>query len=139
MILACRDERKASEAVEHIKRSTNNQRVEFMQLDLSSFESTRAFVAAFAARRIPLHALISNAGLAPVSFNLGPDGYEQTWTVNHLSSFLLVRLMLPLLAAQSDIDSRIVMVNSGSHRIAWGISISIYLSLGIVPNVSIMA
>ena len=38
--------------------------VDSMQVDLSSFRSTRDFVDAFKARGLPLHLLINNAGLA---------------------------------------------------------------------------
>ena len=38
--------------------------VEFMPLDLSSFQSTREFAAAFRGRNLPLHVLVNNAGVA---------------------------------------------------------------------------
>ena len=38
--------------------------VDSIQVDLSSFQSTRDFVDAFKAKGLPLHLLINNAGLA---------------------------------------------------------------------------
>ena len=40
--------------------------VEFMPLDLSSFQSTQQFITAFKERNLPLHILINNAGIALV-------------------------------------------------------------------------
>ena len=41
-------------------------KVEFMPLDLSSFQSTQQFIAVFKERNLPLHILINNAGIALV-------------------------------------------------------------------------
>ena len=41
--------------------------LESLPLDLSSFQSTQDFVAAFRARNCPLHILVNNAGIAMVS------------------------------------------------------------------------
>ena len=38
--------------------------VEFMKLDLASFQSTKDFIRAFKDKNLPLHILINNAGLA---------------------------------------------------------------------------
>ena len=38
--------------------------VEFMTLDLASFQSTKDFTVAFKEKNLPLHLLINNAGLA---------------------------------------------------------------------------
>jgi len=44
VILACRSEEKTKLVVEEIQKETNNQKVEFMALDLSSFDSVLNFV-----------------------------------------------------------------------------------------------
>jgi NAD(P)-dependent dehydrogenase (short-subunit alcohol dehydrogenase family) len=119
VILACRDESKAQLAAQSMQHETGNQSIETQQLDLQSMSSTRAFVDAFRARNIALHLLVCNAGVAMPSHTLGHDGFEATWSVNHFNTFLLVRLLLPLLVEQTLVKSRIVIVNSGSHRIGW--------------------
>ena len=43
--------------------------VEFMKLDLSSFQSTKEFAVAFKEKNIPLHILINNAGIFGVPFS----------------------------------------------------------------------
>lgn len=42
--------------------------VEYMHLDLSSFDSTRLFVTALTERNHPLHILINNAGISWVHY-----------------------------------------------------------------------
>ena len=42
--------------------------VEFLPLDLSSFQSTTDFVRAFKEKQLPLHILINNAGVAWIPF-----------------------------------------------------------------------
>ena len=84
-----------------------------LTLDLASLASVRAFVDRFRAEGLPpLVGLVCNAGLQ----NAGPaqrsvDGYETTFAVNHLGHFLLVNLLLPDMAA----GSQITFVSSGVH------------------------
>ena len=55
------ERRKQEVETEHSGRQVN---VESMQLDLSSFRSTKEFVDTFKAKNLPLHLLINNAGVA---------------------------------------------------------------------------
>ncbi|MEC9399695.1 MAG: SDR family NAD(P)-dependent oxidoreductase, partial [Myxococcota bacterium] len=61
-ILACRNQQKAQEAIDEIIAETgaDASRVEFLQLDLSSFEKVRESAAAFMAMELPLDILINN-------------------------------------------------------------------------------
>jgi len=47
VILACRDEGRSKAAVDDIKTSAPNSSVQFMKLDLASFQSVRDFVSSF--------------------------------------------------------------------------------------------
>ena len=47
MIIACRDEEKAKEAVTSINATAKNQNTTFMKLDLTSYQSIRDFVGTF--------------------------------------------------------------------------------------------
>ena len=58
--------------------------------------------------------LVNNAGLHSTSRTLTADGYETVFAVNHLSSFLLTRLLLDRLKASA--QARIIQVNSQGHR-----------------------
>jgi NAD(P)-dependent dehydrogenase (short-subunit alcohol dehydrogenase family) len=78
------------------------------RLDLGSLADVRRF-----ARELPpLHAVICNAGLMTVSgTRFTADGIEETFGVNHLAHFLLVREVLPSMPA----PGRVVFVASATH------------------------
>lgn len=84
-----------------------------LPLDLGSLADVRRFAADLVARDLPpLHAVVCNAGIQTVSGTATTaDGFEQTFGVNHLAHFLLVRELLPHLSA----PGRIVFVASGTH------------------------
>ena len=46
----------------------NELNVEFLPLDLASFQSTKEFVRLFKEKNLPLHILVNNAGVASVPF-----------------------------------------------------------------------
>ncbi len=114
LIIASRNQRQGTQAVNTLKHQTGNEQIEWMPLDLASLASVRAFAKDFAARDLPpLHAVICNAGLQVVSgTTYTQDGFEMTFGVNCLGHFLLVNLLLRHLVA----PARIVFVSSGSHR-----------------------
>lgn len=118
VILACRNESKTAPVIDEIKRTTKNDKVEFMALDLASQKSVRAFAEAFLARKLPLHGLINNAGL--VTRGTTDEGYELIFGVNHLGHYLLTRLLLDHLKQTK--GARIVNVASAAHyRVKKGI------------------
>ena len=47
--------------------------VEFMRLDLASFQSTKDFIRAFKEKNLPLNILINNAGLGWPPFSMFVD------------------------------------------------------------------
>lgn len=61
------------QALDHIKKETAEEgiemKVEFLPLDLSSFQSTTDFVRAFKEKNLPLHILINNAAVAWTPFS----------------------------------------------------------------------
>jgi len=113
-ILACRNEEKASAAVEQIKKETKNDNVEAMKLDLKSLKSVRQFVEDFKAKNLPLHILVNNAGIFGVpAGSKTDDGLELTMGVNHYGPFLLTNLLLDVLKKSA--PARIVIISSGLH------------------------
>jgi retinol dehydrogenase-12 len=60
--MACRSKEKALPVVDEIKRETNNDNVEFGQLDLSDWASVVSFAKSFLSKNKPLDVLINNAG-----------------------------------------------------------------------------
>jgi NAD(P)-dependent dehydrogenase (short-subunit alcohol dehydrogenase family) len=124
VVLACRSKDKASAVIEDIQRDTGNTRVEYVHLDLGDLASVRACAEAIAARNLPIHGLINNAGMGG-SRGLTKDGFELTWGTNHLGPYLFTRLLLDRVqqagqAGQAG-QARIVNVASASHYNASGI------------------
>lgn len=112
----CRDESKGQAAVAEILRLTNldAEKVQFMSLNLSSFESVRNFATAFLEKNLPLHMLILNAGVMAADWGLTTEGFETTFGVNHLAHFLLTSLLIEKLKASA--PARVVVLASEAHR-----------------------
>ncbi|KAJ5368727.1 Short-chain dehydrogenase/reductase SDR [Penicillium cataractarum] len=93
--------------------------IEVWELDMDSYVSVKKF--ATRVETLPrLDALLANAGLATTTFSLSEDN-ERTITVNVVSTFLLIILLLPKLresASQFNICPRVSVVNSALHYIA---------------------
>jgi NAD(P)-dependent dehydrogenase (short-subunit alcohol dehydrogenase family) len=113
IIIVCRNQQHATQAVNTLKHETGNQHIEGMFLDLASLLSVRSFARDFASRKLPpLRAVVCNAGIQVVSGTAyTQDGFETTFGVNCLGHFLLVNLLLRHLVA----PAQIVFVSSGVH------------------------
>lgn len=120
VVLACRREVAAAEAMAEIRREHPQAQLAFVQIDLASLASVRRAAAQILASCPTIDVLINNAGLANVSREVSEDGYEMTFAVNHLGPFLLTNLLLPPLRAA---QGRVITVASGAHRAGrmhWG-------------------
>ena len=58
IFVTARDMAKGAHVVEDLKKTTGNQRIEVMELDLTSLNSVRNFVYRFRQRNIPINILI---------------------------------------------------------------------------------
>ena len=87
----------------------------FYRADLASFEQVRELGEAILRDYGRLDVLINNAGIASVPNGraLSEDGHELLFQVNHLSHFLLTRILLPRLLESA--PSRLVNVSSGAQ------------------------
>jgi NAD(P)-dependent dehydrogenase (short-subunit alcohol dehydrogenase family) len=120
VILACRDMAKAEAARDDIARTTGRDDVKTMALDLGSKASIRAFAEQFKSSHERLDVLVNNAGVWSTSRRTTADGFESTFGVNHLATFLLTRELLPLL--EKSAPSRVVVLSSALHyraRMDW--------------------
>ena len=88
----------------------------FYRADLASFDQVREFGEAVLRDYERLDILINNAGIAsaPNGRALSEDGHELIFQVNHLSHFLLSRMLLPRLLESA--PSRLVNVSSGAQQ-----------------------
>ena len=115
VLLACRDESKANDAIAAIRDAHPGARLGFVPLDLFSLASVRRLPGLLAAMRIPpLHGLILNAGginMKAKSLEFSEDGFERTFQLNFLGHFLLTNLLIE----QMTEPARIVFVSSDLH------------------------
>ncbi|GAB5592686.1 hypothetical protein Unana1_07586 [Umbelopsis nana] len=121
VILAVRNQESGNEAKKSIEESTNRlDVVEVWKLDMSTTASVQVFSQKVAAElpRVDIAAL--NAGVAPIEWEVSPDGFEQTLQVNVVSTALLAVLLLPKLYSTADefgVTPRLSVVSSGIHEV----------------------
>ena len=114
VVLACRSQARADEAIADIRGELPDARVEFLCLDLADLEQVREFASAFRARFDRLDLLINNAGVMIPPESKTKQGFELQFGVNHLAHFALTGQLLDLLLASG--DGRVVNVSSMAHR-----------------------
>jgi NAD(P)-dependent dehydrogenase (short-subunit alcohol dehydrogenase family) len=115
VVLACRDPRKAAEAIDAIRSEHPDASIESMHLDLSDLRTVRRFADTFREHHDRLHVLCNNAGVMAIPRRTTADGFELQFGTNHLGHFALTGLLLePLLAA---LGARVVTVSSYAHRL----------------------
>jgi len=115
VVMACRTERSANDAVAKIRAEHGGASVEFAALDLSSLASVRAFAAAFAGKHERLDVLINNAGVMALPYHKTPDGFEMQVGTNHFGHFALTGLLLDRLVRSG--GARVVTVSSMAHAL----------------------
>jgi NAD(P)-dependent dehydrogenase (short-subunit alcohol dehydrogenase family) len=114
VVLACRDEGRATRAAESILARVPDADLEIVIADLADLASIRA-----AAERIvaggPVDTLVANAGVVGSKKRATTaDGFELQFGTNHLGHFALVAHLLPALSKAE--AGRIVHLGSISHR-----------------------
>ncbi|XP_011644399.1 retinol dehydrogenase 12-like isoform X2 [Pogonomyrmex barbatus] len=125
VILACRNMKKANQAVEDIKNNPpsrikldeykcNAGELAIYSLDLQSFKSVKDCAKNLLANEAAIHILINNAGIAAHPYEKTEDGNEMTLQVNHLSHFLLTLLLLSKMQSSSP-GCKIINVSSILH------------------------
>ena len=108
-----RDESKSKKAVEDIKQSTGNDKVDYFIADLSSIASIKDVSRLILSKLDHLDVLLNNAGAIFMTRKVSVDGFEMSFALNHINYFLLTRLLLDLI--KSTPKARIVNVSSSAH------------------------
>ena len=119
LYLAARNQSKAEAAITEIKSKLPNANVEFLQLDLSSFDSIKAAAKTFNAGNRRLDILMNNAGVMACPPGQTKEGYEIQMGTNHVGHALFTTLLLPTLketAKEPGSDVRIINLSSGAHQ-----------------------
>ena len=114
VVMACRNVTKAEQAVADIKKERPQAQIDYIELDLASFNSVRRFVQQFNMRYDSLNYLILNAGVYNTKYRVTEDGLEEMMQVNYLSHFYLTQLLLKTLLNTK--NPRIVSLSAESHR-----------------------
>ena len=112
VLLGCRDEQRAQQAIERIQAEAPKGSVEWLPLDLADLASVAAAAAQLRAAHQQLDLLICNAGVMVPPAGRTADGFELQFGINHLGHFALVLQVLPLLQAAT--AARVVAVSSGA-------------------------
>lgn len=118
LFLTARDIPKAQSALAGIFEPS---RMEIIEMDQASLASVRAAASTILAKASSkIHLLVNNAGVMGIpELRLTADGHELQFGTNHLSHFLLYKLLEPALlsAATPSLPSRVVSVSSSAHNV----------------------
>jgi NAD(P)-dependent dehydrogenase (short-subunit alcohol dehydrogenase family) len=88
VVLACRNEEKARQAVREIIQATGNDRVRYEIVDVARQSSIQALAERWQG---PLHVLINNAAITPRSRQETPEGIELQFATNVLGYFWMTQ------------------------------------------------
>jgi NAD(P)-dependent dehydrogenase (short-subunit alcohol dehydrogenase family) len=114
VLMACRNETKATTAVEGVRAVATAAEPEVVRLDLADLASVRAAAEQIGEMTPAVDVLMNNAGVMAVPLGRTADGFEMQFGTNHLGHFALTGLLLPtLLQAQAP---RVVTTSSNAHR-----------------------
>ena len=109
VVLACRDQARAEEAMNRIRVDVPKADLSFQPLDLADLDQVRdAAKAVLAGPRMDV--LINNAGVMIPPRTLTKQGYELQFGVNHLGTFAFTGLVHP------HVTDRIVITASLAHK-----------------------
>jgi NAD(P)-dependent dehydrogenase (short-subunit alcohol dehydrogenase family) len=117
VLLHGRSRKRLEAAIQEIRNTTGNARLEGYLADLSELSQVRRLAEKVQAHHARLDLLINNAGIGAGKRDgtreLSQDGYELRFAVNYLAPFLLTHLLLPCLRRAA--PARIVNVASGAQ------------------------
>ena len=114
VVIVGRNPAKCAAVVSEIKHISGNDAVEALIADLSIMAEVQHVADQFKAKYQQLHVLVNNAGAAFFKRQVTGEGFEKTFALNHLNSFLLTSLLLDTLKASA--PARIVNVASDAHK-----------------------
>jgi NAD(P)-dependent dehydrogenase (short-subunit alcohol dehydrogenase family) len=113
IVVVCRNAAKATRLQEDLKRDYGVP-IDVVLADFSLLTDVRAAAGTLLANYPHIDVLINNTGVHNTHRRLTEEGLETVFTVNHLASFLLTRLLLNRLIESA--PARIIQVSSQGHR-----------------------
>ncbi|KAI6361464.1 hypothetical protein MCOR25_006498 [Pyricularia grisea] len=101
LVMGVRSQERGDAAAKKLRAEFPDARISVWIVDMSSYESVRAFAAKCGAELERIDSVILNAGVQTSTFTLVEDtGHEITVQVNYLSTALLSLLLVPVLKAK---------------------------------------
>ncbi len=113
VLLGCRSEDKATEAMAKISADVPGADLRFIPLDQGDLASVEA-AAVLVQEEERLDVLVNNAGIMMPPLEYTTDGFESQFGVNHLGTFALTSHLLAKLAETE--GSRVVVTSSIAHK-----------------------
>lgn len=114
LVIVGRSKERTEAVAKDIAVRSNNSKIQPLICDLSSMNAVRDLAGSFKDNNDRLDVLINNAGAGFMERRLTVDGYENTFSLDYLSPFLLTNLLLDPLKKSG--SGRIITVTSGLHR-----------------------
>ncbi|KAK7416876.1 hypothetical protein QQX98_004934 [Neonectria punicea] len=114
LIIAVRNVSKGEKAATGLRTTHPTRKIEVWEVDMLSSVSVQAF-ARKCNQLVRLDIVILNAGISKPGWVLSPDGHEQVFQANYLSTALLAILLLPIIKTKRspEIPGRLCIVSSG--------------------------
>lgn len=113
LVFIGRNENKCKELVEELKSINPKNTYTYKVADFEYLESIRKVANEIKSEHEIIDILINNAGAVYNKRELTKEGYEKTFTTNHLSPFLLTNILLPSILNSS--SGKIINTASHSH------------------------
>jgi NAD(P)-dependent dehydrogenase (short-subunit alcohol dehydrogenase family) len=114
VVMAARDQTKASDAREQIRSKHSDASLEIVPLDLGSLQSVEDAAVAIIGRHDVVDMLVNNAGVMAMPEGRTEDGFERQFGVNHLGHWALTARLLPAILTAP--QGRVVTVTSTAHH-----------------------
>jgi NAD(P)-dependent dehydrogenase (short-subunit alcohol dehydrogenase family) len=114
VVMACRSVEKANHAKDEILATYPDAKLDVIVMDGMDFSSVRSFSETFHSKYSRLDYLLNNAGVMAQPLIKSKDGFDIQLQTNHLSHFLLTKLMWDKLV-NSPGQSRVVNHSSSAH------------------------
>ena len=114
VVMACRNLEKTNRAKEQILTQSPSSKIDVMVIDLSNFESVKAFAEEFRSKFDRLDILVNNAGVLFSTPKKNSADIEMQFATNHLGHFLLTSLLIDLIPDSE--NSRVVSLSSLAHK-----------------------
>jgi NAD(P)-dependent dehydrogenase (short-subunit alcohol dehydrogenase family) len=116
VIMICRNRERGLAARDEVAAVSTGPAPELLLCDFAELACVHDTAAAIADSKDRVDVLIDNAGMIAPERMVTVDGYELTFQVNHLASFLLTHELRAMIDAAP--ASRVITVSSGAHAFA---------------------